>query len=571
MENAQIADIFDEIGDLLELREDNPFRIRSYRSAAQSIRNMSDRLEQLAEDGKDLSRIPNIGEATAGKIHEILEKGTCGRLEELREEMPEGLPEVMRVPGLGPRKAMQLYRDLEIESLDGLKKACEEHKVRELAGMGSKTEEKILQGIKTVKRTSGRILYHEADEYLDSLSGYLNELDELDRWETAGSIRRGKETIGDLDILIHAPDREKAADAILEYANIFDVISRGKERVSVRLTGGFQIDFRFFDPPAFGSALMYFTGSKAHNIAIRKIAQKNTWKLNEYGLFKGRRRLAGKTEEAVYSRLNMRWVPPELREDCGEVEASLKDRLPRLIEPEDIRGDLHAHTKATDGGNTIREMAEAARNAGYSYLAVTDHSKRVSMAGGLDDDAALRHADAVRKADGEMKRFWLLAGIEVDILKNGTLDLKEKTLESLDWVVASVHYDRNIGRKAMTDRIVRAVDSGLVHCLGHPLGRIIGEREPFDVDMERVIESCVENGVRLEINSQPDRLDLPGNYCRTARDAGARFAIGTDTHSADGFRFMRMGIITARRGWLRKKDVLNTATIAGLKKILKKK
>jgi DNA polymerase (family 10) len=568
MENTQIAEIFDEIADLLELQDDNPFRIRSYRSAAQSVRNLSDRLQELAERGDDLSEIPNIGDATSRKIREILETGTCKRLEELRKRVPTGLTELMHIPGVGPRKAMQLHQDLNIESLDDLEKACDAHKVRALEGMGAKTEEKILQGIATVRSTAGRILYQEAADHLASLAQHLDAASEIDRWEVAGSFRRGKETIGDLDILVHATDRGKATDTILGYDAIADVISRGDERVSVRLNAGLQVDFRFFDAPAFGAAWMYFTGSKAHNIRVRRVAQDRGWKLNEYGLFKGDHRLAGKTEKAVYARLDMSWVAPELREDRGEVDAAREGNLPRLIDGDDVHGDLQSHTTASDGKHSIKEMAEAAREYGFDFLAITDHSKRVTMANGLDDDRARKHADAIHEVDSNMKRFWLLAGIEVDILKSGKLDLKENTLEAMDWVVASVHYDRQMSRKAMTDRIVKAVGSGVVHCLGHPLGRIIGRRDPIAVDMDRVIEACIENDVAVEINCQPDRLDLPDNYCRDARDAGVTFTLGTDSHSTDGFRLMPLGVNVARRGWLRKADVLNTKTITELRKVI---
>jgi DNA polymerase (family 10) len=571
MENAQIANIFDEIGDLLELREANQFRIRSYRNAAQSIRNLSERIEDLADRGEDLSEIPDIGDATAEKIHQILKTGTCKRLENLRKKVDEGVADLMKVPGIGPRTAMQLHEDLGIASLDELKEACENHQVRELDGMGEKTEKNMLKGISTVKSTAGRILYSEASEHLATLSEFLNDIGEVDRWEVAGSFRRGKETIGDLDILIHAEDREKAADAILDYEEIADVIGQGKEKVSVRLKAGPQIDFRFFKTSEFGSAMVYFTGSKAHNIEIRKIAQDHDWKLNEYGLFKGDHRLAGKTEESVYSRLNLDWVPPEMRENRGEVDAARKDKLPTLIEFDDVKGDLQCHTTASDGNNSIREMADAAQEFGLDFLAITDHSKRVTMAKGLDDDAALKHADDIQEVDEDIKRFWLLAGIEVDILKSGKLDLKDKTLESMDWVVASVHYNRNMSRKAMTDRIVSALSSGLVHALGHPLGRIIGQREPMPVDIDRIIEACIENSVFLEINCQPNRLDLPDHYCRDARDAGVKFTLGTDAHSTEGFSFLPFGINVARRGWLRKEDVINTKSITELRKELRKK
>jgi DNA polymerase (family 10) len=569
MENAQIADIFEEIADLLELQEENQFRVRSYRNAAQAIRNQSGRLEDMVEQGGDVSKIPNIGKSIADKVHEILEKGTCKRLEDLRKQVPEGLTNLMDVPELGPRKAMQLYKELNVESLDQLKKACEQHKVRDLEGMGQKTEEKILHGIGTLQSTAGRILYHEACDYLQSLGRHLNRISGIKQWEAAGSFRRRKETVGDLDILVQADNREEVRDAILDNNAIDEVIGSGTEKISVRLSGGLQVDFRFFDPSSFGSALMYFTGSKAHNIKLRRRVQDKKWKLNEYGLFKGNSLLAGKAEELVYKKLDMEWIPPELREDRGEIEAALQNSLPRLVEPDDIRGDMQSHTTASDGNFSISDMARAARDYGLDYLAITDHSQRVAMANGLDDERARKHADAIRQVDGDMKRFWLLAGIEVDILKDGRLDLSEKTLAAMDWVVASTHYDRNMSRKDMTERIVSALKTGLVHCLAHPFGRIIGKRDAIDFDVDKVVETCIENNVYIEINAQPDRLDLPDKYCKSVKDAGARFVISTDAHTGENFHFMPFGVNVARRGWLTKDDILNTRTITQLKKELK--
>ncbi|MFW6107372.1 MAG: DNA polymerase/3'-5' exonuclease PolX [bacterium] len=570
MENAQIAQIFDEIADLLELQEANPFRVRSYRNAARTVRDLSDRLADMAEEGKDLSKLPNIGQRTGEKIREILERGTCSRLEELLEEVPEELTDLMKVPQLGPRKAKLLYDTLEVESLDDLRKACEDHRVRDVEGMGAKTEENILEGIRTLEATSGRILYREAADHVESLGRHLDGLDALRRWEAAGSFRRRKETIGDLDVLVQAADRNKATDQILDYAAIDDVASRGKEKATVRLDSGLQVDFRFFDPEAFGAALMYFTGSKAHNIALRKRAQQKHWKLNEYGLFKDDHRLAGKTEEAVYSRLGLPWIPPELREDRGEVEAAERDEIPELVELDDIRGDLQAHTHATDGAHSIEQMAEAAADRGYAYLAITDHSKRVSMAKGLDDDATRKHADNIREVDAKLDDLWLLAGIEVDVLKSGKLDLEEKTLRDLDWVIASIHYDLNLSREKMTDRLLAAIASGVVHCLAHPLGRIIGKRDPIPIDLDKVFEACREHGVRMEINAQPDRLDLPDTYVKRALEAGVSFTIGTDAHKKSDLDFMALGVSVARRGWLEKDAVLNTRTAKQLRKAIQR-
>jgi DNA polymerase (family 10) len=565
MQNNRIADLLEEIADLLDLRDDNPFRIRSYRNAAQTVRGLSDSVETMVDEDRDLTELPNIGEGIDRRIHDIIRRGTCDQLEELREELPKSLVRVMNIPGVGPRTAMQLHRDLEVDSVEDLKKACSEHKVRQLDGMGEKTEQNILEGIRTLQSTQGRILLKAAVEHLDSLGNFLNKLDSINRWEAAGSFRRKRDTVGDLDILIRATDRKRAADDIETYEQIDSVDSRGDERLTVHLDSGLQIDFRFFEESDFGAALLYFTGAKAHNIELRKIAQDHDWKLNEYGLFKDENRLAGKTEEAVYHRLGLVWIPPELRENRGEIDAAKEGTLPELLSLDDIRGDLQCHTEASDGQNTIRDMAEAARDRGYDYLAITDHSKRVTMANGLDDDAALEHADRIRGVNDTLDDFWLLAGIEVDILKNGNLDLKHSTLEKLDWVVASIHYDRNQDRNKLTDRILAAVKSGVVHCIGHPLGRLIGQRDPLDIDLPRVFEACIEYGVRLEINAQPDRLDLPDNACREARDAGLGFTIGTDAHSCSGLDAMTFGVNVARRGWIGPDRVLNTRSAEQLR------
>ncbi len=571
MENAQIASIFEEIADLLELKGGNEFRVRSYRNAARTVRDLSRRVEDLAEEGENLSDLPNIGKSTAEKIDEILHRGTCKRLEELRDEVPAALVELMKIPQLGPRKAMELHKELSVESVDDLKKACEEHRVRELPGMGEKTEENILKGIRTLETTKGRHLYSTAAEYVETVSRVLDRIPSIQAWEVAGSFRRRKETIGDLDILIRTRNREETTERLLEYDAIDEVLSRGEERVSVRLENRLQIDFRFFDAKAFGAAMLYFTGSKAHNIALRKRVQQRGWKLNEYGLFKGDNYLAGKTEKAVYKRLNLPWIAPELREDRGELEAAEEDRLPRLIGYGDIRGDLQCHTKATDGANTIEEMAEEARSREYEYLAITDHSKSVTVANGLDEDRLKKHADRIREANDSADGLWLMAGIEVDILKSGKLDLDEKVLSELDWVLATVHYHLNLGRKEMTERLLRAVRSGVVHCLGHPTSRMIGKRDPIAYDFDEVFEACVENGVFLEIDAQPDRLDLSDTLCKRAVEAGARFTISTDAHKLSDLDFMPYGVAVARRGWLGRGDVLNTVSASTLKKRIRRK
>ncbi len=568
MENEQIAAIFDKIADLLDLKGGNEFRVRSYRNAARSIRNQSERVEAMVERGEDLDNLPNVGKSIAQKVHEILDRGTCDRLEELEKEFPEGLTHLMDVQGLGPRKALELYEELGISSLDELQQACEDHRVRELEGMGPKTEEKVLHGIRILRATAGRLLYPAAREHADAIGRHLDQVDAIERWEVAGSLRRRKDTVGDLDVLVQAKDREAAAQGIVECPEVGEVLSKGHEKVTVRMADGFQVDFQFFDAAVIGAALMHFTGSKAHSIALRRRAQERDWKLNERGLFKGDRRLAGKTEKAIYQRLGLTWIPPELREDMGEVQAAEQDELPRLVKLDDLRGDLHTHTERTDGQHSLNEMTVAARARGYEYFAVTEHSQRVSVAQGLDDEDMRRHAAHIREFDGGFKDLWVLAGVEVDILKKGDLDLKEQTLADLDWVVASVHSYFELEEKEMTERLLAAIRSGVVHCIGHPTGRMIGKRDPIKFDAERVFDACAEHNVCLEIDSQPDRRDLPDYYVKEAKEAGCRFSIATDAHSTSGFDIIELGVYSARRGWLEKKNVVNTLTARELRKRL---
>ncbi|MDZ7708271.1 MAG: DNA polymerase/3'-5' exonuclease PolX [Trueperaceae bacterium] len=570
MENAQLADLFDEIADLIELKDGNEFRIRAYRAAAGTIRGWPDRLEDLVERGEDLSEIPDIGEGSAEKIHEILETGTTKRLEALRDEVPTELTELLRVQGLGPKTAMQIHEELGVNSLSDLKQACEDQRVRELDGLGEKTEQTILEGIEALGSGEERMLLGEAQDHVTSIGRHLDGIDAIDRWEVAGSYRRRKETVGDLDILVSTSDREATSDAIEAFRDVDEVLGRGAEGLSVRLGGGLQVDVRYFGEAEFGSALVYFTGSKEHNIELRRLAVDRDWKLNEYGLFKGDHRLAGHDEEAVYHRLNLAWVPPEMRENRGEIDAAGLGELPDLIRADQLRGDLHTHTDATDGAGTLSEMIQAAADRGYAYYAVTDHSKRVTMANGLDDDAALKHADAIREAGEEHDDLWVLAGIEVDILKDGSLDLKEATLAQLDWVVASIHYDLDLDEEAMTSRLLAAVRSGVVHCIGHPTTRRLGKRGPIPFDADRVFEACARHDVALEINAQPQRLDLPDVYCKRAKEAGVRFTISTDAHKRSDLSFLRFGVDVARRGWLERGDVLNTGTAAQLRKRLGK-
>jgi DNA polymerase (family 10) len=570
MENAQIADLLDEIANLLELTSGDLFRIRAYHEAANTIRSLPQRCEDLAASG-DLRELPHIGKSTAEKIQEILRDGSCRRLLELRRKVPPALTTLLKVPQLGPRRARLVYDELGIKSIDALKRACEEHQVASIKSLGPKLEQNILRGLTTLDTGAGRMLLQEAAAHAEALTRHLDQIKTITRWEFTGSFRRRAETIGNLDVLVVARDRGAAAEQILKFAAIEHVASRGAERVSVRLGGGLRVDFRFFEPEEFGAALLYFTGSEAHNVALRKLALKHKWKLNEHGLFNGRRRIAGATEEELYAKLGLAWIPPELREDRGEIDAAAHGRLPELLELSDLRGDLHCHTKATDGADTIEAMAAAAQARGYEYLAITDHSKAVAVANGLSEARLRQHVEKIRNVADTLDDLWLLAGVEVDILREGQLDLDEKLLASLDWVVASVHSHFHLDQTAMTERILAAVRSGVVHCLGHPMARRLGRREPIRADWQKIFAACREHGVRIEVNSQPHRLDLPDNMCQLAKDAGAGFVVSTDAHQRSDLEFMSLGVDVARRGWLEKNDVLNTVSATKLRKILRRK
>lgn len=569
MENAEIAEIFEEIGDLLDLKDANQFRIRSYRSAARTVRDLSRRIEDVVAQGEDLSELPNIGEKTADKIHEILEKGTCKRLEELREQMPGDLPQLMDVPDIGPRTAEQLHEELNVETLEELQQAAENEEIRELEGLGLKTEENILQGIETLESASDRISLQTAEGPVESIGRYLDDIDSIKQWEVAGSYRRRKETVGDLDIVVHSSDIPDTTDHLLDYDRVADVIGSGEEKVSVRLEDELRVDFRYCDEKNFGAALMYFTGSKSHSITLRGRAVARDWKLNEYGLFKRDHLLAARTEEAVFHRLNCDWIPPELREDRGEVQAAAEGELPDLVEQGDIRGDLQSHTDQSDGQNTLEEMAHAAAERGHEYLAITDHAKTVHVAQGLDEQELRKHAERIWELNEELDDIWLLAGIEVNIMENGEFDLDHDVLEEMDWVVAAVHSYLDLDQTKQTDRICKALDTGLAHCYAHPFERqIIGDRDPMQLDIERVFEVCLDNNVAVEINAQPDRLDLPDVHCKRAKELGLKLCVNTDAHKTMDLDFMHLGVDVARRGWLEPEDVINTLTASKLRQKL---
>jgi DNA polymerase (family 10) len=566
--NADIARVFEEIADLLELESGNPFRVRAYRNAARMIAGL--RLDLAAElaQGKALPKLPGIGADLGGKIAEIAASGSCRLREQLRKRAPAGITELLRIPGLGPKRVQALYRELDVHTPAQLQRAAQDGRLRELPGFGARTENKLLQAAQAHLSKARRFKLALAAEYARSLVEHLRAARGAGEVVVAGSFRRMKETVGDLDILVSAQDAQAVMQRFTGYGEVTEVLARGATRASAMLACGIQVDLRVVPRESFGAALHYFTGSKAHNIAIRKLGQAKGLKINEYGVFKGKRRVAGDTEESVYAALGLPYIAPELREDQGEIEAARRGALPRLIERADLAGDLHAHTRATDGHNTLREMAHAARAHGLGYLAITEHSRRETMAHGLDPVRLAKQIDEVDRLNRELRGVTLLKGVEVDILEDGSLDLPDSILARLDLVIAAVHGRFNLSRARQTERILAAMERPYVSILAHPSGRLIDAREPYDVDMQQVIRKARACGVYLELNAHPERLDLTDVHCRMAKDEGVLVAIDSDAHDVTGFDNLAYGVGQARRGWLEKKDVLNARPLGELEKLL---
>lgn len=569
--NKEIADMLSEIADLLELKDENEFRIRAYRKAVRTISGLSESISRMAGGEKDIQSLPGFGESMASKIKEINDTGELSMLKELRDELPRSLIEIMKLEQMGPQRTKALYEELDIKSIDDLKKAAEGGEIEKLEGFGKKTSDNILEEIKAYRKKGSKKRHkvHDAEETVKPLVEYLEK--EMEDITIAGSYRRQKETVGDLDILATSKDAEKAIKHFTNYEETVRVISSGETKSSIKLKNGFQVDLRIVKKVSFGSALLYFTGSKAHSIALRKMAQEKDLKLNEYGIFEGKKRLASKTEKAMYEQLGLKYIPPEIREEKGEFEAARKDKLPDLITLEDIRGDLQTHTNATDGNYSLEEMAEAGRDQGYDYYAVTDHSKKVAMAQGLDEKRLAEQIKEIDRLNEKMKGFRVLKSIEVDILEDGSLDLPNDILKELDFVVCSIHYNRNLSKKKQTERILKAMDNPYFNILAHPTGRLINERAPYDIDMEKIMEEAKDRNCFLEINANPDRLDLNDHYIRMAKDIGLKLSISTDAHSIDGLKHMKYGVAQARRGWLEKEDVINTRSWKELQKLFKRK
>ncbi len=563
MENSRIADIFDELADLLEFRGENPFRVRAYRNGAHAIRDLDESVAAILEDEtRDLADLPGIGMTLAEKARTLVDTGTLPQLETLRKEVPDAVIAMVRIPGLGAKKAAALHRELNIDSLEALRKACDAGLVRKLKGFGAKTEELILAGMQIATAAGERIYWSAADQLAESILAHMQGCKAIERMQWAGSYRRGKETVGDLDLLAVASDRKAAMDHFESYPERTQTIARGEEKkISIRVGRSFQVDMRLVESDEFGAALQYFTGSKQHNVRLRRLAQAKGLKLNEYGVFResDQSRVAGTTEQEVYAAVGLPLIPPELREDRQEFELAAIGKLPELITEQAIRGDLHMHTSASDGTATIREMADAAIERGLQYIAITDHSKRVSMARGLDEKRLLQQWRTIDEIRPEYEgRLVILKGIECDILEKGGMDLGDDCLAQADWVLASVHYGQRQSRQQITERILGAIENPHVDCIAHPTGRLINRREPYAVDLDAVMKAAVQTGTFMELNANPARLDLNDVHAAAAKRLAIPVVINTDAHSTDGLAVMRYGIKQARRAALTAADVLNT-------------
>lgn len=566
LHNADIARVFEDIADLLELGDANPFRIRAYRNAARIIGDLQLDLAASIGRGEELPKLPGIGEDLSGKIREIVTTGHCALLDRLRKKTPSAITELLRIPNLGPRRVKTLYRGLDVRTLEGLHRAAREGRIRDLPGFGEKSELNILQAVEARLSKGRRFKLAVAAQYADAIAAYLRESAGVGQVVVAGSLRRMRETVGDIDILATAEASSEVMSRFVRYEEVQEVVSQGETRSGVLLKSGIQVDLRVVPRESYGAALHYFTGSKAHNIAVRRLAQARGLKLNEYGIFRGKKRVSGETEESVFAAVGLPYIPPELREDRGEIEAARAGRLPRLVELDDLRGDLHCHTRWTDGHHSVEEMALAAKARGLEYLAITDHSRRLTAAHGLDPARLRRQIDEIGRT--EVAGIALLKGIEVDILEDGTLDLPDSLLAELDVVVAAVHSKFDLPRARQTERILRALDHPLVTMLAHPSGRLIDSREAYDVDMLRIIRKAAARKRFLELNAHPERLDLLDTHCRMAKDEGVLVAISSDAHSVQQFDNLKYGIGQARRGWLEKSDVLNALPLRELRRML---
>jgi DNA polymerase (family 10) len=562
MENREIAAVFEEISNLMKIIQDDPkwtFKAAAYDRAKRTIEGLPERLEDIARDpNRKLTDIPGIGEDLAKKIVELVETGKSKYHQEQRAKVPASLLELLQLQTVGPQKVRLFYREAGIKTIDDLEAAAKAGHLRNLPGMSVKSEENILKALEVYRRAAGRFRLDTAYETAQQLTSYLKEFSGVEQVTPAGSLRRGRETVGDLDLLVTGRDHAAIADHFARFPDVAQLLAKGEDKVSVKLQNDLQVDVRLLDRESYGAALQYFTGSKEHNVALRERAKKRGWKLSEYGLFQGEKALARRSEEEIYAKLDLQWIPPELRENLGEIEAAEKGELPKLVELEDIKGDLHMHTTASDGKASVEEMAQAAKQLGYEYILITDHSKAVAIANGLDDKRAVENIQRIKAARKKVRGIKIWTGAEVDILGDGSLDYPDEILKQFDIVLVSVHSRMNMPGPEMTARLLKAFANPYVRILGHPTGRQLLKRDPFVFDLEKVFAAAKEYGVILELNGHPERLDLCDRHLKLARDRGMKVIISTDAHRPDDFKLMHYGVVTARRGWLRKQDILNT-------------
>ncbi|MBU1992129.1 MAG: DNA polymerase/3'-5' exonuclease PolX [Patescibacteria group bacterium] len=564
MDNQKVAEIFQEIGDLLDIANENPFRIKSYHKAAQVIGHMPKDIREIYEKNpKDLENIPGIGKGLRELIEEIFKTGKCSELDNLKKGFPPGILEMLKLRGVGPKKVKLFYQELGLDDLNYLKKTAVEGRLRDLPGMGEKSEQDIINAIDDYqKNPPGRMLINQALANAQHIIAYMKDCKDVQKIEYVGSLRRMKETIGDLDILTTGKNAEKIIDHFTHYPGVKRVIAKGDTKSSVILDSGVQVDLRVLEPKSFGAAMHYFTGSKAHNIHIRALAKRKGLKISEYGVFKGSKMIGGKTEEEVFKSVGLPYIPPELREDNGEFE----EPLPKLIETRDLKGDLHMHTKWSDGSQTILDIAKAYKENGYEYIAIADHSGALGITGGLKESNIDKYLKDIEKADKKMKDFKILKGCEVDVMKGGDLYFGDNILKKFDIAIASIHTAMSMDTDSVTKRLIKAIENPYVNMLGHPTGRLLNQRTGYEPDMEKIIKACAANNVVIEINANPMRLDLYDIYCKMAKSHGVKIAINTDAHHSNQMQFLTLGVAVARRGWLEKSDVITTYP---LKKLLK--
>jgi len=570
VKNFEVANILKEIAVFLEM-DDVQFKPRAYEKAARSIEASQEDVEEIYKKGgiKALMEIPGVGKSIAEKIEELIKTGKIKYYEELREKVPVDLESLSGIEGLGPKTIKILWTELKIKNIDDLEKAALAHKISKLPGFKEKTEQNILKGIEFAKRSKGRYILGFTLPLIRDIENRLKSLPETKRVVVSGSVRRMKETIGDADFLVISDNPQKVMDFFVSMPEVVNIIGKGETKSSVKLKTGMDVDVRVVPEESFGAALQYFTGSKDHNVALRRIAQEKGWKLSEYGLFDGDKQIAGKTEEGVYEKLGLQWIPPEMRENTGEIEAAKNNKLPKLIDYKDLKGDLQVHSNWTDGINSIKDMAEEAKKLGLEYIVISDHSKSLAMTGGLDEKMLLKQGKEIDELNKQISGIRILKGVELNILKDGSLDIADETLEELDVVSAGVHSQFKLSREEMTRRVLKAIENPNLDIICHPTTREIQKRDPIPLDMDKIIEAAKDNGTILDVDSYPDRLDLKDEYIRKATEAGAKLGISSDAHSKPHLHFVELGIAQARRGWATAKDIVNTKRVEEFLKMVK--